>query len=126
MATAKAKAGKAAASEDGAAATAAIAESDEDRVVIEFRGMELDLPPKLKESVVWRFGILREGDFQGNARLIESVIGAEQFARVLDKLDEDDVYLDVESGTSPLIDLMNDALAAYGLSEGESEASTGS
>lgn len=99
--------------------------------VIEFLGIEITLPPKLRESVIWRAGILREDDFQGTARLVQSVIGAEQFARILDRLDEQEVYViepteDDEEPVSPMGELLDKALSVYGLSLGESQASTDS
>lgn len=117
---------KAAASKEDAAAAAAQAEANDDKHEVEFQGLTLALPPKLRESVIWRFGILREGDFQGVARLLQSVIGDEQFSRVLDKLDEDEVHVDPDAEVSPMAKLLSDALETYGLSPGESEASSGS
>jgi hypothetical protein len=119
---------KAAAPSNGAAANAAQEEGSDQEHIIEWMGLEIVLPPKLRESVIWRFGILRDNDFQGQARLIESVIGAEQFAKVLDHLDEEDVYADPENedSKSPMAELIDDALGAYGLITGESGASTDS
>lgn len=118
-----ASASKAAAPDKGAAARR---EAKNEEHTVTFRGMEIKLPPKLRESVIWRFGVLRRDDLQGAARLVQSVIGTEQFAAVLDKLDEDEVYVDEDAETSPMAELMNDALASYGLEAGESQASNGS
>jgi hypothetical protein len=114
-----------AAAPNGAAARAAKKEGSDEEHKIDFLGLEIVLPPKLRESVIWRFGILREDDFQGQAKLIESVIGAEQFAKVLDHLDEEDVFAEPEDedSKSPMAELINSALGAYGLTAGESQAS---
>lgn len=108
------------------AGAAAQAEKKNEEHVIEFRGVEIKLPPKLRESVIWRWGILRDGDVGGVARLIQSIIGESAFDEVLQKLDEDEVYVDPDAETSPLGELMEKALAEYGLTPGESQASNGS
>ncbi len=117
----------AAPSEDAAEAKAALQENG-DGPTIEFMGLDITLPPKLRESVIWRFGVLREDDFQGIARLVQSVIGTEQFSLILDKLDEEEVYVvepteDDENPVSPMGELLDKALAVYGLTPGESQAS---
>lgn len=108
---------------------AARREAADEEHKVDFRGMELTLPPKLRESVIWRFGVLRETDIAGTARLVQAVIGTQQYQQVLDKLDEDEVYIgESDSGdeTSPMVILLRDALASYGLEPGESPASNGS
>jgi len=135
MATASAKQaskGKASASNgsNGAEADAALAESAEGKV-IEWHGMEISLPPKLRESVIWRWGVLRDGDLAGNARIVESIIGAEQYSAVMDKLDEEGATVNIstdddesededgEQPTSPMVELIEAAFGAYGLTAGE-------
>ena len=131
--TRRARQKPAAASKNGAAeAKAAQKEKSGDAPTIEFMGMKIVLPPKLRESVIWRFGILREDDFQGAARLVQSVIGQDQFALILDKLDEEEVFVDERAdddedpAVSPMAELLEKALAVYGLTPGESKASTDS
>lgn len=105
---------------------AARAEKAEKPRNIGFRGIELELPPKLAASVLPRFWRLRDDDAAGAMRLLESIIGAGNFDRVLDKMDEDGLTVDDEDGLTELGNLISDSLGAYGMTAGESEASESS
>lgn len=108
----------------GSKAAAAQAERNGQPRTIEFRGITFELPVKLGASIIWRAGITRDDDIGGIARLVESVIGADGFSRVLDKLDADGVTVDDDEALDAVLDLLNRALGEYGLSTGESQAST--
>lgn len=113
-------AGKAAASEKGAAARR---EAADEGPTLEFHGLTLQLPAKLPGSVVWRYGILRDNDVIGAARIIESMVGREQYNAIMDKLDEIGVTYDDEEGMTEIGQMAQNILEAYGMSQGEAEAS---
>lgn len=110
-------------------AEAAVEETTEERKSITWKPKEdaeeitLDLPPKLLGSVIFRAGILRDDDVVGSSRLSQAVLGGEQFDRVMDAMDAAGVTTDDEEGMTSLGNLLNSALAMYGLTEGESTAS---
>lgn len=101
------------------------AEHKNHKVTWKLRGEEIEfqLPEKLLLSVVHRAGILRDDDIAGATKLSEAIIGREEFARLLDKMDELQITVDDEEGATSVGNLINDALAVYGVTPGESEAS---
>ena len=120
------KAAKEKAEETRAKAKAAVAESNGKVEPIDFRGLELTLTPKLPLSVVARFGVLRDDDVVGAFRILEAVIGRSQYQALMDKLDEEEIDVENEKGMTEVGELLNKALARYGLAPGEAEASDNS
>jgi hypothetical protein len=90
---------------------------------LDFRGVSILLPPKLMGSVLFRWARLRDDDLVGATKLAESIIGKEQFDRVLDKMDEDGIEFDDVEGMTEVGTLINKAFDAFGMSAGESSAS---
>jgi hypothetical protein len=108
-------------------ADAAVAEAEgtNHKVTYRVRGRELQLqlPAKLRASVIYRAGVLRDDDGAAASKLIQAVIGPEQFELVLDEMDEADLNIDDEEAMTSMGTLINDALAVFGVTPGESEAS---
>lgn len=113
--------------EPEAKAEAAIAEGGPVEHKVTFKlgesELEVQLPKKLKMSVMFRAGVLRDNDGQGASRLIQAVLGDEQFDQVLDIMDAEGQTTDDEEGMTAVGNLLNDALATYGVTPGESQAS---
>lgn len=109
-----------------AASAAARAEANGKVEPISFRGLELKLRPKLPLSVIARYGVLRENDIAGSFRILEAMVGREQFSLLMDKLDEEEIDIDDEKGMTEVGELLRSAFIAYGLTEGEAEASDSS
>lgn len=110
-----------------AKAEAAIAEGEPTNHRVTFRvresELELQLPEKLKMSIMFRAGVLRDNDGQGASRLIQAVIGPEQFDDLMDMMDDNGLTVDDEEGMTAIGNLLNDSLASYGMGPGESQAS---
>jgi hypothetical protein len=108
-----------------ARAAAARAETSEpESRTIDFRGLELTLPATMPGAVLFDVGLVDEKDIVGMMRLLDSLIGREQYLQVRAKVAEDG--LDVETVAEPLGELINDAFGAYGMKPGEAQASSGS
>jgi hypothetical protein len=108
-----------------ARAEAALDEGSDKTVVYRIRDRELKLhlAPKLKASVMYRAGILRDDDGAGAARLAQATLGDEQFDQVLDEMDAAGLTIEDEEAMTSLGNLLNAALATYGVTPGESQAS---
>lgn len=108
------------------AAAARREKSDDDERTITFRGVTLALPKLLAGTLYFDFADLRED--QGNPathiRMLKSLIGHDQVELVRAKIAEDEVPFS-EMDTI-IFDLLNAAMAAYGMTSGESSASPGS
>lgn len=105
---------------------AARAEKNGQPKEIEYRGVTLTLPPKLLGSVPFRVGVLRDDDIIGASKLMQSILGEVEFQKVLDKMDEDGIDINDADGLSEVGELIQKALAQYGMSPGESQASAAS
>lgn len=126
------KAAKAAGPDKGSAARAE--KRKDERRTLDYRGVELVLPEKLAASVLPRWAVLDDNDAIGAMRLLKAIIGPANFAQVVDKMDTDGLMINV--GTDPseedkevlteIGQLVGDALASYGVTPGESEASPSS
>lgn len=107
-------------------AAAAQAESNGKVDPIMFHGLELKLKPKLPLSIPMRIGVLRDDDVMGAFRIIESMVGRDQYQLLVDKVDEEGLDTDSEAGMTEIGELLNQALENYGLTQGEAQASDSS
>jgi hypothetical protein len=117
MSQAKTPTRKASSSKKGEAARA---EKKDAQKVVEFRGLELQMPAKISGTLLWDFNDLLSGDersFSGFIGLLDSLIGAEQNAAVKAKVREDD--LDLEETFEALEGLLEDVFETAGLTLGE-------
>jgi hypothetical protein len=106
---------------------AAVAENTETNHKVTYKlgesEVELQLPPKLRASVIFRAGVLRDDDGAAASKLIQAVLGSEQFEQVMDAMDRAGMTIDDEAAMTSIGNLLNDALATYGVTPGKSEAS---
>ena len=89
--------------------------------------VELQLPPKLLASFKYRIGALDDDD-PGVLRLIKRLVGPAEYEKVMDAMDEAGLYdEDGEPNAEAMTsfgEFLNNAMATYGMTPGESKAST--
>lgn len=101
---------------------AARAETNGQPRVVDFRGLELKLPPELPGEVIFDIADLETATGPGPfVRMLGSLLGPDQLLAVRAKIAEEKIPL-AEAETT-LIGLIHDSLDKYGLSMGESSAS---
>lgn len=99
-------------------AAAARAELDPKQKTVNFRGVEITLPPELPKTFVWDLAAASsEGDL-GYYRLAQSLIPAEHLQEVRALLADSD-----DSEEDFMMDLLNTMLEPYGLGSGKQSAS---
>lgn len=121
MSQAKASAKKASPSKKGEAARA---EKKDGPATFDFRGLELVLPKKLPLSFAFKWRQVqkdRNGDQFAILDVIETLLGAEQFAAIERQIDEEGLTIDDDAQV--LVDLIEGVIEAFGVSLGESTAS---
>lgn len=118
--------GKAASGSSGAAsaaARAATAKPTQQPTSVEFRGVNLQLPKELPGEFYFAFADLEEDSGAGNqVRMLRALLGDEQLAKVRAKVREDGVPF--SEMDTVIMGLFDSALAAYGVTTGESVASS--
>lgn len=116
---------------------AAKSEVEQSNHKVEFKigegeALKVQLPPDLPASVALRLPVLRDDDGVKALELLEVLLSPENYDSVLRKVDADGFKLRVspeggfdidEKVLSAIGTLINDALASYGLTTGESQAS---
>lgn len=107
-------------------AKAAVAETNGKPKEIEWRGLTFALPERLPGTLLFDYENLQTNT--GALKFISSIIGADQFAQVRAKVEEDG--LDLEETEKAVIDSEDSLFAlvarVYGTAPGESEASASS
>lgn len=87
--------------------------------IVKFHNLELELPEKLPETVIFDITDLEAGvsmeDPRPMFRLLRSVVGPEQFLAIRHVLEAEQLSVGEE-----VLALMSDVLGEYGLSAGES------
>ena len=100
-------------------AAAAAAETDSQPHVVEHAGLRLELPAELPSEILFDIIEIEASDGTANAylvclRVLRSLVGVDQFTTIRHR---------IGSEVDEVVGLLNTALAPYGLSLGESEAS---
>jgi hypothetical protein len=101
-------------------AAAAKAEKENKPKTVEFRGLTLELLPKIPGTLLWDFQELMSGDERslgGVVNLLESLVGFEQNRLVKDKVRRDG--LDLDETFAAIEELIGNVFEASGLSLGE-------
>ena len=99
-------------------AGAARAEKKNEQKTVDFRGLKLGLPAKLPGTILFDLADLESGnDLRGTMEFIKSLVGAEQYQAIRNKVAEDDIPFD--KVTDVLLALLEDILETSGLSQGE-------
>jgi hypothetical protein len=75
-------------------------------------------------AFLFDMGMVDDNDIVGMMRMLDSLVGREQYAALRRKVIEDG--LDFESTAEPVAELIRDAFAAYGMVPGEAQASPAS
>lgn len=106
---------KAAASRSKAAA--ARAEKNGAEKTVTWEGIEFTLPAKLPGTLLWDFATVQSDPTAATINTIHKCLGAEQAAKVRQKIEDDGVTLDEVVG--PLQELLEAIFATYGTEAGE-------
>lgn len=115
MSAAKSTPRKAAPSKKGAAARS---EKNGKPKTVNFRGLKLKLPAKLPGTILFDLADLESGnDLRGTMEFLKSLVGAEQYQAIRNKVAEDEIGIDEVD--TVLLSLMESILESSGLSQGE-------
>jgi hypothetical protein len=115
VATTKAKTAPEAAPNDGAAARA---EKKDEPKVVHFSDLELTLPAKLPGTILFDLADIEAGrDLRGTMEMVKSLVGADQYQAIRDKVADDG--LDPDETVTALGNLIEGILNAHGMGSGE-------
>lgn len=108
------------------AAQAAAAEKSGEPRSITWRGLNLTLPATLPGTLYFDLAALEDesASLAAQMRLLTGLIGDDQLRQVRDKVAADGIGFDEVADA--IVELMDDVLGAYGLDQGEADASPGS
>lgn len=85
---------------------------------VNFRGLKLKMPAKLPGTILFDLADLESGnDLRGTMEFLKSLVGAEQYQAIRNKVAEDGIGIDEVD--TVLLSLIESILESSGLSRGE-------